>query len=326
MSKNTTFVIIPNWNGADMISACLQSLENQSAMHQIIVVDNGSTDASVELIKSKFSNVVLLEFQDNAGFAGGVNRGIRYALEQNADYIALFNNDAVADTHWLRELLAEAQQHPEAGVVTGKLLRADKKHLDSTGDFYTIWGMPFPRGRNQENKGQYDQTEEVFGASGGASLYRAELFKRIGLFDEDFFAYYEDVDMSFRAQMTGWKVRYQPRAMAYHNVGGTSSKLGDFARFHSAKNFLLLYARNMPLKLYIKYLPLFSLQLLRMALSSIARGKFGIFLKGSFAAVKLHTSTVKKRQQVKSIRTESTGYIDSILTHSRPPKIPLLED
>ncbi len=326
MTKSTTFVVIPNWNGADMIASCLESLQKQTEKCQIIVIDNGSTDDSVNLIKKRFPKVTLLEFPDNAGFAGGVNRGIRYALEQGAEYIALFNNDAVANKDWLKELVTEAKEHPQAGIVTGKLLRTDKKHIDSTGDFYTIWGLPFPRGRNQLDTGQFDEPEEVFGGSGGASLYRAGLFRQIGLFDEDFFAYYEDVDISFRAQMAGWKVRYTPHALAYHGVGGTSSKMGDFARFHSAKNFLLLYARNMPLKLYLKYLLLFALQFSRMGLSAIARRKFKVFLSGTWAAMKLHKTTVKVRKGNLSRQKVETSYIDNILTHSRPPRIPAVSN
>lgn len=325
MSKNTTFVVIPNWNGADMIGECLRSLENQSIATEIVVVDNGSKDESVNLIKREFPNVTLLEFPDNAGFAGGVNRGITNAIEQGAELIALFNNDAIADRQWLENLISEAESHPEAGIVTGKLLRSDRKFIDSTGDFYTIWGLPYPRGRNQKDVGQYDTSEDVFGASGGASLYRASLFTQIGMFDEDFFAYYEDVDISFRAQMAGWKVRYTPKAIAYHGVGGTSSKLGDFARYHSAKNFLLLYARNMPTKLYFKYLIPFTLQLGRMALTSIARRKFGVFLRGTWAAIKLHRVTILKRRANLSKCRVGINYIDRTLIHSRPPRIPILD-
>lgn len=322
MSKNTTFVIIPNWNGADMLADCLKSLEAQTEPCRIIVVENGSTDNSVELVRKQFPKVILLEFPDNAGFAGGVNRGIKHALEQSAEYIALFNNDAVADKNWLKELVVEAKKYPEAGIITGKLLRTDKKYIDSTGDFYTIWGLPFPRGRNQKDEGQYDEAEEVFGGSGGASLYRAGLFKQIGLFDENFFAYYEDVDISFRAQMAGWKVRYTPNAEAYHGVGGTSSKMGDFARYQSAKNFLLLYARNMPLKLYLKYMVPFALQFGRMAMTSIARRKFGVFLRGTLAAFRLHFKTVQVRKTNQQNRTVNVSYVDGILTHARPPRIP----
>src|SRR5690554_2247850 len=124
------YVVIPNSNGADMIGECLMSIEKQSLKHEIIVVENGSTDNSAEYIKNNFKKVTLLEFKDNAGFAGGVNRGINYALKNNAKHIALFNNDATAVNDWLKNLVTEADKHPEAGIVTGKLLRSDGKHID----------------------------------------------------------------------------------------------------------------------------------------------------------------------------------------------------
>lgn len=316
-------VVIPNWNGEDLIKECLNSLLIQSVKCEVIVVDNGSMDGSVNLIKKHFPKVTLLEFEDNAGFAGGVNRGISYALKKGFEYIALFNNDAVADKNWLKNLIKEFDDE-KIGIVTGKFLRSDKKHIDSTGDFYTIWGLPYPRGRNQEDNGQFNKKQEVFGASGGASLYRSELFKDIGLFDEDFFAYYEDVDISLRAQMAGWKIIYIPKAIAYHGIGGTSSKMGDFTRYHSAKNFLLLYSRNLPTKLYLKYLPFFTIQLLRMAVSSFLRGKFIVFTKGTLAAIKLHKKTKVERKHNLAKQKVSDEYINSIIDHSRPPKIPVI--
>jgi len=320
------YVVIPNWNGLDLIGPCLDSLLIQSKKAQIVVVDNGSTDGSKELIESKYKDIILLAQPHNLGFAGGVNVGISYALEQAADYVILFNNDAVAEENWVEKLVGSAENHKEHGIITSKFMRMDKLHLDSTGDFYSIWGLPFPRGRNEEDKVQYDTGIDVFGATGGASLYRAEMLNQIGLFDEDFFAYYEDVDISFRAQLAGWKVLYEPEAIAYHHVSATSSRLGDFARFHSAKNFLLVYAKNMPGKLYFKYLPLFTLQLLRMAASSLVRRKFKVFLRGTWAAIKLHSSTSKKRKVIQKGRKVTLKYIDNMLYHHRPPKPPVIQE
>lgn len=325
MTIKKTAIVIPNWNGADMIDKCLSSLLSQSLKTDIIVVDNGSSDNSVEIIKENFPEVTLLEFKDNAGFAGGVNRGIKYALDNNYEAIALFNSDAKAGKNWLKELLSELNNNSKLGIVTGKLLQTDGSHIDSTGDFYTVWGLPYPRGRNQKDEGQYDTPEEVFSASGGASLYRSELFEEIGLFDEDFFAYYEDVDISFRAQMAGWKILYNPKAIAYHGIGGTSSKMGDFTRYHSAKNFLLLYARNMPTALYFKYGLFFSIQFVRMFLSSALKGKIMPFIKGTLDAFKLHFKTVKVRRENLSRQKVSNQHMDSLLVKSRPPRIPPVE-
>ena len=240
------YLVVVNWNGKDFIEECLDSIQKQTHPVEIIVVDNGSTDGSKELIEKKYPKIHLISKDNNHGFAGGVNIGIEYAVGKKADAIALFNNDAVANKDWLEQLVKTLNKDADTGIVTGKLMRSDKKHIDSTGDFYSTWGMPFPRGRNQKDTSQYDEPGEVFGASGGASLYRTKMLKDIGLFDERFFAYYEDVDMSFRARLAGWAVFYQPKAEAYHKVSATSLHAGRIhspTRYHSIKNFLILIRR-----------------------------------------------------------------------------------
>lgn len=318
------FVVIPNWNGADMLADCLRSLEAQTLSHAIIVVDNGSVDDSNEIVERDFKSVVLLKNPENYGFAGGVNTGIRYALENQATYIALFNNDALADKNWLKNLQLTLEKESEAGIATCKLLRSDKVHLDSTGDFYSVWGIPFPRGRNQVDKKQFDSEKYVFAASGGASIYRASMLRSIGIFDERFFAYYEDVDISFRAQLAGWKILYEPKAIAYHEVSATSSKMGDFTRYHSIKNFLILYTKDMPAELYWKYLPVFLYQLLRTTARSFIDGKPHIWLKAIFSFLQYLPSVLKDRRHIQKTRKVDTNYIENILYKSRPPKIPTL--
>lgn len=320
--KPKIVVVIPNWNGADYIAECLASLQKQSLKAHIVVVDNGSVDDSVAVITKNHPSVEVLEFPDNAGFAGGVNRGIRPAIEQGVEYIALFNNDAVADKDWLKNLVAAADSHPEAGIVTGKFMRFDKQHIDSTGDQYSTFAMPFPRGRNQPDEGQYDTPGYVFGASGGASLYRTVMLKEIGLFDEEFFAYFEDVDISYRAQLAGWKVWYEPTAVAYHHVGGTSSKLGTFSRYHTIKNFYMLYAKNMPAKLYWKYGLNFIYQALRLFAGSVMNRAGLTYVRGMAKAFWNTPHLIRERRRIQRNRKVSNDYIDSILHHGRPPVIP----
>lgn len=318
------FVVIPNWNGADLIADCLKSLEKQTLKPKIVVVDNGSVDESVAIISKQFPNLHLIKLSHNTGFAGGVNSGIEYALGQGADAIALFNNDAIATPSWLQGLVTAMHLDDKTGIVTGKLMRDDRTHIDSTGDFYTSRGMPFPRGRNQKDTGQFDVAEPVFGASGGASLYRSRLLREIGFFDEDFFAYYEDVDISFRAQLAGWHIWYTPAAVAYHHVSSTSSKLGNFSRFHSIKNFIYLYNKNMPTLLYWKYLPLYLLQLARMFVGSLRDMIPHVFIKAVLVATLKTPGTLSKRLRIQKQRQVSPALIDSQLIKSRPPKIPVL--
>lgn len=320
--KTRVAVVIPNWNGEDYIRECLTSLQKQTHKVDITVVDNGSEDNSVKIIKREFPDVQLLTFKDNAGFAGGVNRGLRPLLKQDYEYIALLNNDAIADKSWLKHLVSAAQNNKDLGIITGKLMRMDKTHIDSTGDQYSTYGMPFPRGRNQKDTKQFNRGEYIFSGTGGATLYRTDMLKEIGLFDEDFFAYFEDVDISFRAQLAGWKVWYEPTAIAYHHVSATSSKLGDFTRHHAIKNFILLYNKNMPGILFWKYKPLFLYQLIKLKLGALKDGKLGVFVGAFFKAAALCPSTLKKRREIQRKRSVSTRYIDQMLYHKKPPKIP----
>lgn len=318
--KTNVAVVVPNWNGEEFLAECLESLESQTQPAHLVVVDNGSEDKSVDILEQKFPNVEIVRLDRNYGFAGGVNRGIETAIENGSELIALFNNDAVADRNWLKGLVAAANQHPEAGIVTGKLLRDDKKHIDSVGAAYSTWGMPFPIGRGEIDKGQYETGQHVFAGTGGASLYRMSLFKKIGLFDEDFFAYFEDDDISFRAQLAGISVWYEPKAVAYHRVSATTSKLGTFTRYHSVKNFVYLYCKNMPGSLFWKYKPAMLIWLLRMGLGSLKHGGFGAYCKALWVAFVKMPSTLSKRRHIQKNRTVSPQHIDALLHHGKPPK------
>lgn len=321
--KYKIYLVVLNWNGKQMVGKCLDSLLKQTYPAEIVVVDNGSVDGSQEFIKQKYPKVHLISEKKNHGFAGGVNIGIKYAMKKRPGAIALFNNDAVADKDWLKQLVKVMKRDAEAGIVTGKLLRSDKEHIDSTGDFYSTWGMPFPRGRNQKDVGQYDQAEEVFGASGGASLYRTKMLKEIGLFDEKFFAYFEDVDISFRARLAGWNILYQPKAVAYHKVSATSSQMAKtFTRYHSIKNLLLLYTKNMPPRLYWHYLPFFIFLMVRLAVTSLLRGSFAAYLKGSGMFLLYLPSVLYGRYRIQRDRKVLASDINEMLYYGRPPRIP----
>lgn len=312
-------VVIPNWNGMDSIADCLKSLQAQSLKARIIVVENGSTDGSVEFLRDKFSDIDLLIQPKNLGFAGGVNVGIRHAIELGMDYVALFNNDAIADKDWLKHLVAALSADPPAGMAACKLLSADKSHLDSTGDYYTTWGLPYPRGRREEELGAYDDDREIFGVSGGASLYRTAMFNDIGFFDEDFFAYYEDVDLSFRGQLAGWRAIYVPEAEAYHQQGATSSKIKGFATYQTFKNYPWLFWKNVPLKLVPIMLPRFALAHLSIAVSSLTNGRGWPAFKGFIASVWLFPKKLAERHRIQKNRRVSVDYIRTMLVNDLPP-------
>ncbi len=316
---NKYAVVIPNWNGIDSIAPCLESLQKQTLKAQIIVVDNGSTDDSVELIKQQFPGVTLLELSRNLGFAGGVNIGINYGLEKNIEYIGLFNNDAVADKSWLKHLVSELDKNNRVGIATGKLLDADRKHIDSTGDLYTTWGLPYPRGRGEPVSDKYDSDTEIFAASGGASLYRAEMFRQVGLFDQDFFAYYEDIDLSFRAQLAGWKVAYIPNALAFHQIGATSGKLKGFVTYQTIKNLPWLMWKDVPGPLLPTILARFSIAYLSFVIRALGRGQVGPVFKGTLVSLLLLPKKIVQRFFIQHNRSVTADYIKSILVFNLPP-------
>ena len=312
-------VVIPNLNGENSIEECINSLFSQTIKNTAIVVENGSTDNSLAILKKNYQDIEIIENSKNLGFAGGVNQGIKKAIDLGAEYIALFNNDAIADKNWLKELVEVMHTSPKVGIVAPKLLSSDKKHLDSTGDQYTNWGLPYPRGRRELDDGQYGKPERVFAASGGASLYRVSMLKEIGLFDEDFFAYYEDVDISFRAQLAGWKVAYEPSSIVYHEIGATSSKIPGFTTYQTIKNLPWLFWKNVPRKYLFKVGIRFYISYFSFIFSAISRGQIVPVLKGFFVSLVLMPKKLFERHKIQSKMKVSPEYIWSIMTHDLPP-------
>jgi len=311
-------VVIPNWNGAQELPACLDALLAQSLKAEIIVVDNGSSDSSKELLYGKYPQVTVIPLPFNSGFAGGVNAGLRYAAAADHEYTALLNNDAVADKNWLKKLVEVMETNPRVGIVTSKMLNDSGEYLDSTGDIYTIWGLPYPRGRREADTGKYDERREVFGASGGASLYRHKMLAEIGLFDEDFFAYYEDVDISFRAQLAGWKVLYQPNAKVHHHIGATSAKVKGFSTYQTMKNLPWLAIKNVPRGLLRRVLARLTLAYLLFFGRAVTKGHGWAALKGFGRMGLLLPKKLAERRKIQKKRQVSVRYINSILTHDLP--------
>jgi GT2 family glycosyltransferase len=286
------------------------------------VVDNGSTDGSRELVQNQYPSVKLIMRDKNYGFTGGTNPGMQDAIACGAEYVALLNNDAVADKNWLQFLVETADRDQQLGSVTSKVLQfgAERK-IDSTGDFYSSWGLPFPRGRDEIDQGQFDSNDQrfVFAGTGGATLFRTKMLREIGLFDQDFFAYYEDVDLGFRSQLVGWKAAYEPRAVIRHRLHATSSRIPHFTRYHAHKNAIYVYHKNMPAKLWWKYLPWFLAGMAMMAANSLWRRQFIPLLK-AYGVVLIKTpAIIRKRWRIQRQRKVAIHYIDSVLYNDIPP-------
>ena len=294
-SEQKVSVIVLNWNNYDIIEQCLDSLLHQSHKNlEIIVVDNGSTDGSMEIIQSRYPQIILLPQAKNLGFAGGVNRGIEQA---SGEYIALLNSDAVADSHWIQNLLEGIQDVEVVWSCASKMLDYfDKAKIDSAGIRIFRTGRATDRGHCEQDIGQYDSREEIFGPCAGAALYRRQIIEGLGGFDEDFFAYLEDVDLAWRAQMEGFKTIYCPKAVVYHIRSKSTSKTSSFQRYYGARNRILIVLKNMPfLQLSINLPFIFFFEFLSVLYDSVKYRDFAQ-IKGKFDAVKTIFKIMKKRR------------------------------
>lgn len=311
-------VVIPNLNGGIDLQAATSSLLSQTLQPHIIIVDNASTDSSTDFLKDH-PDIELIQNTRNEGYAGGVNPGLERAIAMGAEYVGPFNDDAVADMHWLENLVAFLEAHPTYGAATPKVMKDDKKHLDSTGDYYTNWGLAYPRGRDEIDTGQYDDKTEIFAASGAACIYRVAALKEVGLLDESFFAYYEDVDLSFRLQWAGWKIAFVPGAVVYHKIGMTSDRVKGFATYQTMKNTPLLFAKNVPSKYWWRMGWRFMLARVLFFGRAVTRGHGWAALKGDAAASWLLVKKRAERKRIQRNKKVSDEYIWRLMTHDLPP-------
>lgn len=255
-------IVIPNYNGLEHLKTCFTSLKKQTLQdYTVILADNGSSDPSAEYTKEQFPDSAVIKIGYNSGFAKAVNEGIKYSLNNTpSEFILLLNNDIELADNFLETAVKALESHKDASILAVKMLNYYNRNIiDDCGDFIKAGGgSPIARGHGEADTGQYDKSEYIFGACAGAAVYRKELFGAIGFFDESFFAYYEDIDLSFRAQLAGFKCFYEPNAVCYHKRGGTSSvATHGFQTEMCERNLVLMRFKNYPLSIYLLYQPLF---------------------------------------------------------------------
>jgi hypothetical protein len=309
-------VVIPNWNGKRFLSACVDSLARQTYRQvETIVVDNGSSDGSVELLESCYPQVRLIRFERNTGFSFAVNAGVRAA---NGEYVALLNNDAVAEDNWLTELVKVMTQYPWLGSVACKMLAFhDPTLIDGAGDGYRRGGLAGRIGHGEIDTGQFDAPRLILGPCGGAALYRRSMLDEIGLFDEEYFAYLEDVDIALRAQSRGYKCMYAPTAIVRHiGCGTTGSGFHPLVVRLLARNTWNTVVKNIPGQLLIKFLPHLLYWQLRNLVVVTLNGRLVPWLHGTWQALGLFPSMLSKRREIRTRRTVSLQYLEEIILQS----------
>lgn len=235
---------------------CLSSLSEQTYKNfHILVVDNASSDGSIEYMEENYPDIELIKLQKNFGFSKAVNIGIQHS---RTPYVILLNNDTTVDTRYVEEMVKAIEKSPKIFSVSSKMIQMYHPELiDSAGDLYTLlgWGVCRGCGRPVSNYQKYD---EIFTACAGAAIYRRSVFDEIGYFDENHFAYLEDIDIGYRARIYGYYNMYCPTALVYHVGSGTSgSKYNSFKVKLAARNNLYLNYKNMPaLQLVLNFIPL----------------------------------------------------------------------
>lgn len=297
-------IIIPNYNGKHFMEPCLASLKEQTCQdYKVLVVDNASTDGSLEYMKEHYPKIEVIALDKNYGFSKAVNVGIQHST---TPYVILLNNDTTVDPHYVEEMVKAIERSPRIFSVSSKMIQMYHPELiDSAGDLYTLlgWGVCRGTGRPVSN---YTEADEIFTACAGAAIYRRSAFSKIGYFDENHFAYLEDIDVGYRAKIYGYKNTYCPTALVYHVGSGTSgSKYNSFKVKLSARNNIYLNYKNMPiLQLILNFFPLFAGYVVKYAFF-IKKGFGKDYKEGIIEGLQ----TMKAQKKVKFQLRHLTNYI-----------------
>ncbi len=314
--KADVSVIVVNWNGRHLLESCLASLAAQTLSPlEVILVDNGSEDGSADWVASHHPEVRLVRLDRNYGFCGGNNAGIRVA---KGEYFALLNNDAEAEPRWLERLRATMREHAGLGACDSKVYFYEPRDLIwASGADYSVAGSVVQRGYLQPDGGSNGAgPAEVFVAVACAVMYRRSALDHVGLFDEDFFSGYEDVDLSFRLQAAGYGIVTVPDAIVYHKVSATSRRNSEFYVYYGQRNVLETYLKNMPAALLLKYLPLHVLYTLGSMLYFARLGRLGATARGKLAVLRSLDRTLAKRRAVQRLRTAPTASLERKMSAS----------
>jgi GT2 family glycosyltransferase len=295
-----TSIVVVNYNGRKWLERCLgAAIAQLEPDDELVLVDNGSNDDSVDWVRRTFPQVHVVALPSNAGFAGGNNAGVRAAT---GDYIAFLNNDAAPCPGWLAALRRPLDTVHDVALATSLIVYMHSPEtVDSAGDGLVRWGGAFKHDHGKRVNPEY-VTRDVFGACGAACIIRRSVFEAIGGFDEAFFAVYEDVDLSYRAQLAGHRCVFVPEAVVHHAGSATLGQLSDLAVFHGQRNLEWMYWKNTPWPLLIVTGPGHVLYMLAAAVYFAALGRFQVFVSAKWEALRACRRVWQQRREVQRSR------------------------
>jgi GT2 family glycosyltransferase len=302
MPSPSISIVIVNWNGRHHLARCLPSLVNQTySDFEVILVDNGSSDDSVDFVQENYPQIRLLQNEQNQGFAGPNNQAIRVAQGR---YIVTLNNDTEVPADWLQILASAAESNLEMGAFASLVVFDDRRHMiDSAGLSVSLAGIGC-QNRLGEAAHIVCEREEVFGACASAALYRREMLDDVGLFDEDYFAYYEDVDLAWRARLRGWRALLVPQAVVYHIHSATGGRASPFKEKLVTRNKVWTTLKNYPFPAWLVFLPLILAYDIITACAPLLRGD-PYPLLGLWQGIRQARVALAKRPAIQSGRAAS---------------------
>ena len=309
-------VVVLNWNGKRFLEECIDSLKGQTFRDfETILVDNGSTDGSAEFVEERYGEFIrILRNSENLGYTGGNNVGIRSA---RGKWIVLLNNDTWVHPNWLEEMVKVVGSDHRIGMWSPKICSYFKRdQIEAVGELIYRDGLVRARGQYEQDRGQYEEMEEIFFPCGCSGMYRRVLFDEIGLFDEDFFAYGDDAEIGIRARMAGWKCLYVPKALVYHKSSGSTGQHSPFKAFYVERNRFWITVKYFPASLLLLSLPFTFYRFILQAYGALthkgAAGKFteihsplllvGILLKAYGSGFRYLPRMMRKRKKLKALR------------------------
>lgn len=310
-------ILIINWNGQRFMDELIQSILRQTYQDfEIILVDNASSDGSVEHVARNYSGVEILSLDRNFLFSTAANRGF---ARSRGKYIALLNNDVVISPNWLFEMKKSMDSDPTIAACACKMLFYNQPHLlNAAGDCLQIDGLGRNIGYQKKDSERYNLPAWVFGACAGAALYRRSALEKIGWFDKDFSMIFEDVDFNFRANLLGYRFRYVPSATAYHHHCASIGILSDLNVYFSSKNDLIVLLKNLPLSLFLRNLvPILKAQIIQ-ALTCVYHRRSWAYFRGKTRYLSQIPKMMGKRAEIQQSKVLKTKDIRNLL--SRPEK------
>ena len=305
-------IIVVNWNGKRFLQDCLSSLSSQTYINrEIILVDNNSADSSLEFVKIEFPEVKVVVLDENRGYAGGNLAALRVA---RGEFIALVNNDTRADQRWLENLIRPIIENPAVGICASKLIFSEKREIDSAGNGITTAAVGFNRGLGK-GVALFKTPELVFSACGAAALYRRRMLDQVGFLDKDFFLYDEDTDLSFRAQLAGWKCAYVPKAIVYHVSNATVGRLSDAHVYYHTRNLEFVWLKNMPAGMMLRFAHHKIIQELgAFCYLCFRHRKWRPYFRAKRDALRMVFLMWKKRRNIQHRKRVSNLYLKKIMT------------